>query len=385
MSFDPVIATARYIDSLGGTALQKAAAYTAGNHWVLLWELLIGAVVAICLVRFGVLEKVEAKVHRKGQFVQAVTVSGSYFLLSALVTLPWTIYINWWRELSYGRTSQTLLDFLGQGAISLALSVVLGGLFMSGIYFLIRRLGTLWWLWAGCFTAVSMAAMMLLGPVLIEPLFNQYKPIPAGEVREAVEAMAKQANIPTDRIFVFDGSRQSNNFTANVSGIGSSARIAISDVALTTASLDEVKAVTAHEIGHYVSSHVWRMVGVVVVLSMLFFYVANQIFPWTARLMGSHATLGQPRGIPVLLLIVSVLTLLVEPVKNGFVRMGEMEADNYSLQTVNLPDAMASALVKTAEYRDPRPNAVQEFVFYSHPSVERRVLNTMQWKDAHPQ
>ena len=57
-------------------------------------------------------------------------------------------------------------------------------------------------------------------------------------------------------IFVYDGSRQSNRFTANVSGLGSSARIAISDVALKSASLDEVKAVTGHEIGHYVSGHV---------------------------------------------------------------------------------------------------------------------------------
>src|SRR5918994_1075004 len=32
--------TARYIDSLGADNLQRAAAYTAGNHWHLLWGLL---------------------------------------------------------------------------------------------------------------------------------------------------------------------------------------------------------------------------------------------------------------------------------------------------------------------------------------------------------
>jgi len=51
---------------------------------------------------------------------------------------------------------------------------------------------------------------------------------------------------------------------------------------------------------------------------------------------------------------------------------------------VNLPDALASALVKTAEYRNPRPNAAEEFIFYSHPSVERRVRAAMEWKAAHP-
>jgi Zn-dependent protease with chaperone function len=68
------------------------------------------------------------------------------------------------------------------------------------------------------------------------------------------------------------------------------------------------------------------------------------------------------------------------PVMNTLSRTSETEADRHSLETVNLPDALASALVKTAEYRDPRPNPLQEVVFYTHPAVERRVLAAMQWK-----
>jgi STE24 endopeptidase len=72
------------------------------------------------------------------------------------------------------------------------------------------------------------------------------------------------------------------------------------------------------------------------------------------------------------------------PVVNTLSRFDESEADNYSLRTVNEPDALAGALVKTAEYRYPRPNPAQEFIFYTHPSVERRVRNAMEWKAAHP-
>ena len=71
-------------------------------------------------------------------------------------------------------------------------------------------------------------------------------------------------------------------------------------------------------------------------------------------------------------------------VTNALTRIGEREADAYSLQTVNEPDALASALVKTAEYRYPRPSALQEMLFYTHPSVEKRVLKAMEWKAAHP-
>ena len=180
------------------------------------------------------------------------------------------------------------------------------------------------------------------------------------------------------------GSRQSNNFTANVSGVLGSARIAISDVAMREASLAEVRAVTGHEIGHYVLGHVWIGVGVFSLLAVLLFFLADLLFPRFARLFGSDARIDEPRGIPVLGFIVGLFALLAMPVVNTLSRFDESEADNYSLRTVNEPDALAGALVKTAEYRYPRPNPAQEFIFYTHPSVERRVRNAMEWKAAHP-
>jgi STE24 endopeptidase len=192
--------------------------------------------------------------------------------------------------------------------------------------------------------------------------------------------MAARADIPADRIFMFDGSRQSNNFTANVSGVLGSARIAISDVALKQASLAEVRGVTGHEIGHYVLGHVWRSVAVLSVLAILLFYLADRLFPAFARLFGSTAAIGDPRGLPVLAFLVSLFGLLAMPVTNTLSRVGESEADAYSLRTVGEADGLASALVKTAEYRYPRPHPVQEALFYTHPSVERRVRRAMEWK-----
>ena len=84
----------------------------------------------------------------------------------------------------------------------------------------------------------------------------------------------------------------------------------------------------------------------------------------------------------MLVFLASELGLLAQPVTNTLSRMGESEADAYSLRTVGEPDGLASALVKTAEYRYPRPHPVQEAVFYTHPSVERRVRRAMEWKAA---
>ncbi|MCC7198514.1 MAG: M48 family metallopeptidase [Gammaproteobacteria bacterium] len=384
MAFDPQAATAAYIDGLGADKLAQAAAYTVGNHWLLLWGLLVTGLVTWIIVRSGLLGGIEARLGRRGPALRTFAVAAVYFVVSALLTLPWAIYESWWRETAYGRTSQPIGDFLGQGAAAMLISAVLGALFFVGVYALIRRAGRSWWLWSGALTAAALSVFLLAAPVVIEPIFNDFKPVPAGEVRDALLAMAKKAGVPEDRIFVYDGSRQSNNFTANVSGVGGSARVAISDVAFKGASLDEVKAVTGHEIGHYVLSHVWRQVAVMSVFAILFFFLADRVYPRLARVFGSGSGIASPAGLPVLMFMVSVFALLGQPLLNALIRTGEIEADRYSLETVNLPDALASALVKTAEYRDPRPGKVQELLFYTHPSVERRVLTAMEWKASHP-
>jgi STE24 endopeptidase len=384
MNFDSQAATAAYIDSLGPDALARAAEYTTGGHWLLLWNLLVSALVAWLVVRSGILDSISARLGGRRSNLNAFVIAAVYFILANLISLPWTLYQEWWRELGYGRTSQPLGDFLGQAALSVAIFAVFVGLFFVGVYALMRRAGRLWWAWSGGLTASALSLFLLAGPVLIEPLFNDYQPVPAGEVRDALLGMAKQAGVPEDRLFVYDGSRQSNNFTANVSGIAGSARIAISDIAFKGASLDEVKAVTGHEIGHYVLGHVWRTVILLSVLAVVFFFVADRLFPRFARAFGSTASISDPAGLPVLFFMVSLFLLLLQPVVNGQVRKGENEADQYSLENVNLPDALASALVKTAEYRNPRPGELEEALFYTHPSVERRVRRAMDWKAAHP-
>ncbi len=380
MTVDPASATAAYIDGLGAAALTKAADYTSGGHWLLLWGLVETGLISWIFVRFAILDRVSEKLAARSNGLRTWFICISFFLLSAIASLPWDLYAGWWREKSYGRTSQTLSDYLGQGAISILIGSLLGGLFFFGIYTLIRKAGRTWWIWSGGLAAFAISVALLISPILIEPLFNDYKPVPEGPVRAALIVMADEAKIPHDRIFVFDGSRQSNNFTANVSGILGSARIAISDVALGKASLDEVRAVTGHEIGHYVLHHVWRSVAILSFLAILLFFLADRLFPRFARLFGSSATIGDPLGFPILMFIVSLLTIVAMPITNGLTRLGEAEADAYSLRTVNLPDALSAALVKTAEYRNPRPHPVAEFLFYSHPSVERRVRTAMEWK-----
>jgi STE24 endopeptidase len=382
---DVQAATARYINSLGPAALQKAHDYTVGKEWMLLWGLVVAAVVTWLIVRSGILDRVERKIGERWKNLRAFVISLVFLIVSTLLTLPWTLYEDYFREKAYGRTSQPLGDYLGQFALSGLISSLIIAIFLIGVYWLMRRVGKSWWIWSGALAAAVFAFVILLSPILIEPLFNKYEPVPPGQVRDAVVGMAGRAGVPPERVFMFNGSRQSNNFTANAGGVGNTARVAISDVAMKNASLDEVRAVTGHEIGHYVLEHTWYGILFYSLLAVLVFWLADRFYPRFARLFGTDAKLSDPRGLPVLVFMASLLGLLGTPLLNTFGRMLETQADAYSLRTENRPDALASALVKTAEYRYPRPGKLEEFVFYDHPSVERRVRTAMEWKAAHPE
>ncbi len=374
------IETQAWIDTLSSEELALARDYTTGNHWLILAGLLVSALVTWIIVRSGVLDRFYRKLEKRSWALRTLLVAALFIVVETLLTLPLTLYQNWWRESEYGRTSQPLGDYLGQWAISLGLGVVALSVFLLAVYWLIRKAGRFWWAWGGGLVAGFMAALLLLSPILIEPLFNQYEPIPEGEVRDAVLELAAEAGVPEDRVFMYDGSRQSNNFTANVSGVGSSARIAISDVAMDEASLDEVKAVTGHEIGHYVLGHIWRTITVLGVLAIVGLWLAARLYPWFARKFGADVPLEDIRSLPVFLFVIGLLGALADPVTNAMTRMGESEADAYSLEHAQLPDALAGALIKTAEYRYPLPGPLEEALFYTHPSVENRIRAAMEWK-----
>ena len=190
MAFDPNAATARYIDSLGPAALQKAHDYTVGKEWMLLWSLLVAAIVTLLIVRSGILDRLDMKLGEKRRNLRAFVIAFVYFIVSTILTLPWSIYADWWREKDYGRTSQPFSDWILQLGIATVVSSLLGALFFLGVYWLMRRTAKQWWIWSGLLAAVAFAFVILLSPVLIEPLFNHYTPVPPGQVHDAVVEMA---------------------------------------------------------------------------------------------------------------------------------------------------------------------------------------------------
>ena len=389
MSIDPAAETARWLATLSPEDLERAVAYTRGGHWLLLWGAIVAIVVSWLIIRSGLLSGIRNRLERRRRRPKLVSlvVGVVYLLLSFVLTLPWAIYESWWRETQYGLTSQPLAGWLTEALMGTAISTVFAGLLIVGLYFIIRHARRLWWAWGAGLTALAVVFMLIVSPILIEPLFNDYTPAPNGPMRDSVVELAQQTGTPDDKIFIYDGSKQSDRYTANVSGLFGSARVAMSDVMFAKgADLAEVRGVVGHEMGHYVHMHSLWMTGIMILLAAIVFWLIDRLFPVAKRLLGVNRVgdISDPAGLPVLAAIAAVIGLLLTPVTNTMIRVIEQDADQFSLVHANEPDGLSRALIKTAEYRAPSPSAIEEFLFYDHPSVENRVRRAMEWKATHP-
>lgn len=389
MSIDPAAETARWLATISPADLERAVDYTRGGHWLLLWGAVVSIVVSWIILRTGVLSGIRDRLERRRKRPKLVSLAVGvvWLLMGFVLSLPWAIYQNWWRETQYGLTEQPLAGWLGEAVLQTAISTVFFGLLIVALYLIIRHARRLWWAWGAGLTAVAIIVLLLVTPIFIEPLFNDYTPAPDGPMRDSVVELAQRTGTPDDKIFIFDGSKQSDRYTANVSGLFGSARVAMSDVMFAKgADLSEVRGVVAHEMGHYVHMHSLWLTGFMIVLAAIGFWLVDRLFPLAKRLLGANRVgdVSDPAGLPVLAVIGAVLGLLSTPVQSTLIRLVETDADRFSLVHANEPDGLSKALIKTAEYRAPSPSAIEELLFYDHPSVENRIRMAMEWKATHP-
>lgn len=386
--FDPAAATAAYLAQLPPEVHAKATAYTQGGHWIDLWTAVVAVLVAWLVLRSGVLVKLRGGIERKKArpWLAAFVVLLVDGLLEAVLGLPWTVYADWGRETAYGFTSQPLAGWLAEWAVMAVISVLATVILLTLIYALVRRAPRTWWIWSGGLTALFVVVIMGSAP-LIMSLFNDFTPAPPGPVRDAVVELARANGVPSDKIFIYDGSKQSSRYTANVTGVGGTAQISMSDVMFQKgADMAEVRAVVAHEMGHYVHKHLLWFAGVYGLLALVGSFLIDRLFTPVLRLTGGRGVQGlsDPAGFPVVSMLITVIALLATPVTNSLIRITEADADAFSLKAANEPDGLASALIKTVEYRAATPSRLEEVIFYSHPAVSRRVERAMDWKAAHP-
>ncbi len=386
--FDAAAATAHYLQLIDPAREARAIAYTHGSHWLILWGWIVYVATDLLILRLGFLRLVRERVERtrpRPNLAVFLCVT-TYILVGSLLHLPWKIYADWVRERSYGLTDEAFGGWFLQTATSAVFTSVFIGLMAIPIYAIIRRTGDRWWAWSGLVVAVGAFMTLVVAPVVLTPLFNETRQAPAGPVRAAIEDLARAAGVPSDRIVVIDGSKQSNRYSATVVGAAGFASIQLSDTMLKgDVDVSQVKAVVGHEMGHYVHYHMVLLTLVVALLFTAALWVVHRSFvALSVRSRRRPLSINDPSGIPVMHIVFSTFMVLATPVIPTAQRWVELDADAYGLDLAREPDGAAKALVRTVDFRASSPGPIEEAIFYDHPGIAARVRGAIDWKAEHP-
>ena len=388
-TFDAGRATDAYIATIPATDREKSDDYYEGGYWIDTASTLITVALCVLLLRLRFAARVRDFIAARGRgpWLQSLVAAAGFFLALTVLSLPWTLYTGYFREHAYGMSNYTIGGFLGEWALMAAISAAVLGLAVSGIYRLVARVRERWVLWATAITAVFILFIFTVQPVVLEPLFNDYKPLPPGEVRDSILALAKEAGVPADDVYWFDASKQTKRISANVSGLGGTARIALNDNLLNGTSLPEIRAVMGHEMGHYRLNHGIKLAIAFTIVLGIGYFVISRLF---GRLLRRHGErfgirdLADPAGLPLAFAIFAVVMYLLTPLTNTMVRTAEAQADAFGLDTAKEPHGFASVAMRLSTYRKLEPAAIEELIFFDHPSGRARVERSMRWLAAHP-
>jgi STE24 endopeptidase len=385
--FDVQSATQKYLDMLPAAARAKSDAYFEGGYWLQLSDLFYAVLMASVFLKLGLsgrIKKVASKVRNIN--LQNLIYGVIYFIAAWILNFPYSVYKDYYREHQYGLSNLTFLQWLNESAIGLALGVVFGSIILVVIYIAIRNTGKKWWVWGTGITMLFAAFAAFIAPVFIAPLFNKYQPLAEGELKQQILSMARANNIPADNVYQFDASKQSKRISANVSGFASTTRISLNDNLLNRCSPAEIKAVMGHEMGHYVLNHVYKGMVEIGVLIFIAFALVDWLFSITVKRWGAGLGIEDIKdiaGLPLLVLLFTVVMFFATPVNNTITRTQEVEADMFGLNAAQEPDGFASTAMKLSEYRKISPGYWEEIFFFDHPSGRNRVMNAMRWKAEH--
>jgi Zn-dependent protease with chaperone function len=235
-----------------------------------------------------------------------------------------------------------------------------------------------WWAWFALASLPLIAATTWLGPVVVEPAFNRFRPLADERLRGEILALSARAGIPGSQVLEADRSAQTNTLNAFVSGIGSSHRIVFWDTTLRELSADELLFVTGHEIGHYRLGHVERSVLLTAAASVVGLLLLWALARAAMRRFGAAwdvTGLHDIASLPLLVALMAMLSMAAEPAANAVSRAMEHDADVYGLEITRLNDAAARAFVKmgTINKSDPDPPGLLRALLYSHPTLVERI------------
>jgi STE24 endopeptidase len=308
--------------------------------------------------------------------------TGVGFILCTLVfmgllELPVSVYRTFVIENRFGFNKTTPMLFLADTMKKTLLLGILGAPLALAALWLMQEAGELWWLYVWLLWSGFTLLLVWAYPTLIAPIFNKFKPLKEGTVRERILALLERTGFRARGIFVMDGSRRSAHGNAYFTGFGKTKRIVFFDTLLEHLNEREVEAVLAHELGHFKRRHVIKRM----LLTLGFSLFGLAVLGWLVTQPWFYSGLGmtQPSmhaALVLFMLVGPVFTFFLQPLFAWGSRRYEYEADRFAAEQTDATE-LVSALVKL--YRENAstltPDPLHSVFYDSHPPATLRIAH----------
>ena len=319
-------------------------------------------------------------------WLQGFIAAPFWLLLLALIGLP-TAVISHAVGLHYGLSVQHWPSWFYDWSLASLLMIFFSAIVLSVLYALMRHSPKRWWLWFWVLTLPAEVFVIFAVPVFIDPLFDHFEPL-AKQNAALVEQLERVVvrggmEIPPSRMFVMDASAKSTGVNAYVTGFGASKRVVVWDTTLKKLPIEDILFIYGHEQGHYVLNHIAKGLAFTAALTFIFYWIA---YRWLLRIVASKgntwqiSSLADWSSLGLVLLLVTVLSFVAEPIGNAFSRMIEHEADVYGQEVIHglVPDPQQVAskdfqILGEVWLDNPTPNKFVEWWTYNHPSTRERM------------
>ncbi len=301
-----------------------------------------------------------------------------YFLLAVLIyqliTLPIAYYSGLVLPHRYGMSTQSFRGWFRDLLKGFALGLILEAAAVTLIYGLLAFQPLTWWVWVAVVMLFFSVIMANLAPILIFPLFYKFTQLPEGELTQRLLALMQRAHTRVRGVYTMQMSNKTTAANAALMGLGNTRRVVLGDTMLDRYTVDEIEVVLAHELGHHVHHDIWKLIVSQSVLTLGGLYIANLILHGVVA-WGLYPSLTDPATLPFFFLLAGIFGLLVMPISNSYSRLIEYQADEYALQSTGKVEQFKSAMTRLADQNlsEIEPSPIVEFLFYSHPSIGKRL------------
>ncbi|MCD6385376.1 M48 family metallopeptidase [Candidatus Sumerlaeota bacterium] len=299
---------------------------------------------------------------------------GLLFGIIEIILLPVSCWRGWILPRRFNLSHQTFAHWCKDYLKSIGLSFLIIIIVVESFYLFIRETPQLWWLSFSMVLILFMVILAKLMPVLILPIFLKSEPLEDGELKSRLEELSRQVIGTPLPVYVMHLSEKTRSATAMIAGIGSTRRIYLADTLLQNFSPEEVCVISAHEMGHHHYRHLWKALAlqsamIILTMALLSLFVSRMSAEFPSFNVSDLAVL------PLIIVAVSVVFFFLHILVNIILRRSEMQADEFAVRTTHLRYPFISAMQKLAELNlaNPDPSSIVEFLFYSHPSLKKRI------------